>query len=282
MERISNNLKIIGIILSLVLVFSCTYIFAGSDNFKLVSSYPKDGQKNTSIENVGVKLQFSGSISSDKTQKINKSKVRIEDEQGKSIPIKVLTADDKSGIVLVLADSTDKNYVVRNNALYTLTIDKDFTSDEGKVLGKETKITFKTFNQKMNNMINMIMMVAMFGGIMFFTMRDKLAKEGGEEGKKEIKESNFNPYKEAKKTGKSVEEVIADYKKKQKKKGKKENSKEEENIRMNLSEYLPYVYHVKKPRPISDAGSNYKSGRGIEKKAIDRPKKKTAKKSGNK
>ena len=53
-------------------------------------------------------------------------------------------------------------------------------------------------------MISMGMMVVMFGGIMIISARS--AKKAAEEEFK--KQDKVNPYKESKKTGKSVEEIV--------------------------------------------------------------------------
>ena len=52
-------------VLAMMMVMMCvSFSYAEEGALKLTSSYPKDGQTNTSIENVGVKLYFSNSISS--------------------------------------------------------------------------------------------------------------------------------------------------------------------------------------------------------------------------
>lgn len=257
---------LIAVLTMLMIVVSTAMCFAAEDSdFALKSSYPKNNQHNTSIENLGVKLYFNHPVSNKTAQKSNKNHVKIIDENGKKIPVKVLTANDDSGLVLVLGDNTDKNFKVQNNSEYKLVIDKSFVDNDGNTLGKNTVVKFKTFNQKLSMTINMIMMAVMFGGIMFITVRQQANKKDEETVEKENKgEVTFNPYKEAKRTGKSVEQVIAEeekrrakFEKKHKKKGK---IKVEEKL--EISELLPYVYKVHKPLPISAAGSTYKSGRG--------------------
>ena len=163
---------LIAVLSMLMVVLSTAMCFAADDTaFALKSSYPKDGQKNTSIENLGVKLYFNHSVSSKAAQANNKNSVKIVDKDGKKIPIKVLTANDDSGLVLVLGDSTNKKFKVKNNSEYKLVIEKDFVDDNGNTLGKETTVSFKTFNQTLNTTINMVMMVIMFGGIMVVTIR---------------------------------------------------------------------------------------------------------------
>ena len=252
---------LIAVLSMLMVVFSTAMCFAADDTaFALKSSYPKDGQKNTSIENLGVKLYFNHSVSSKAAQANNAKSVKIVDKDGKKVPIKVLTASDDSGLVLVLGDSTNKNFKVKNNSEYKLVIGADFVDDNGNVLGKETVVKFKTFNQTLNTTINMIMMVIMFGGIMVVTIRQQHKKDVDEKVEKEKSgEATFNPYKEAKKTGKSVEEVIAEEKKrvaKAEKRAKKKGAHKVEE-KLEISELLPNVYKVHKPSPIN----GYKAGR---------------------
>ena len=90
-------------------------------------------------------------------------------------------------------------------------------------------------------------------------MTAKNAKKQAEADKK-TKEEKVNPYKEAKKTGKSVEEIVErDQKEKEKraaKAAKKAAAEEEED-----DYYDDGKYHVKAPRPISAAGGKYITGR---------------------
>ena len=60
-------------------------------------------------------------------------------------------------------------------------------------------------------MVNMGMMFVMFGGIMFLSVRQNNKKEEEEVPAKDVpKEAAFNPYREAKRTGKTVDEVKAE------------------------------------------------------------------------
>lgn len=259
---------LIAIMAAVMVMISTAMVFADEDAFKLVSSYPTDGQTNTSIENLGVKLQFNHSLSSDAAQKNNESCVKIiNKDDGSSVPIKVLASDDQEGLLLVLGDSTSDDLDVESNQEYELVISGDLVDDEGNTLGTEQTVTFKTFNQRLNTAINMIMMIAMFGGIMYMTIRQQ--RQTQEEETPEEKKDTFNPYREAKRTGKTVEEVTEEHRKQQEKaakkaKRKKKNAPQEDYVKdsnLKLSEILPNVYSVPRPRPISEAGGKYKSGR---------------------
>jgi hypothetical protein len=262
--------SLIVLLVAMMIAMSTALVSADTDSdFKLVSSYPKDGQKNTSVENVGVKLRFNRDISSANAQKNNEKCVKIVGPDGKSIPIKVMTSTDEKGLMLVLADTNNKKFSVENNSKYTLVISGDLVDNDGNKLGTETKVTFKTFNQQLNTMINMGMMIVIFGGVMVMTVRNANQQKEKKEEKDKKADATFNPYHEAKRTGKSVEEVIAENKKKEEKAAKKSKHKNVEETeyvkdsKLKLSEILPNVYSVSGPRPISVAGGKFKSSRGL-------------------
>ena len=251
-----------------IMMFMMSAIFANTDEaaLKLVSTYPKDGQKNTSVENVGVKLRFNNAVSGKNIRENNLKALKIVNKKdGKKLATKVIFSEKDPGLVLVLGDNSDGKLKVENNAEYKLIIDKDFSDDNGNHLGEDKVLTFKTFNQKLNNTINMMLMFLMFGGIALFTMRQqKQQREAAKEDDSKAKNDTINPYKEAKKTGKSVEQIVAAEKKKEakKKKAMKKDAQPEKTDKkhINIPELLPYVHHVKAPRPISAAGGKYKSG----------------------
>ena len=269
---------LIAFTIIIMLLMSTMLISADEGALKLVSTYPKDGQKNTSVENVGVKLMFNNSVSSEDTRNHNKGCISIVNKKtGKKLKIKLLSSKRHKGLVLALGDNADGKLKVVNNAEYELRIDKSFADDNGNTLGRDIRLNFTTFNQKLNNSINVALMIVMFGGIALMTIREQKKKrdeENAESSKETKKKETFNPYKEAKRTGRSVEDVLAEHNRKEAKKMKKlrrkgESSDEEESTDLNLAELLPYVYRVRAPRPISDAGGRYKSGLGVVKNTGD-------------
>ena len=245
-------------LLAAVMVMAGSVFSFAADGLTLVESYPEDGQKNTSIENLGVKLTFSNPINSDEAKKIDESKFSIVDEDGEKVPVKVLFSDKNDGLVLVVAD-IDKGFIAKNNCDYTLTVDAGLVDNEGNELAQAQTVTFKTYNQRVNNMVNMAMMFIMFGGIMFLTMRQNKQKEEDEQAKKEEPKEAFNPYREAKRTGKTVEEVMAEQARKEEKEAKKKARKKKnddtpaEKKIENCAQYLNNVYHVHAPAPINKA-----------------------------
>ena len=244
MKRVS----LIAILTSIMIMLMSAFTFAADGDLKLVTSYPQDGQKNTSIENLGVKLTFNNPINADK--------FKILDEDGKEVPIQVLFSNKNDGLVLVVAD-TDKGFTAANNAEYVLHIDGDLVDNDGNTLGKDQTISFKTYNQRVNNIVNMAMMFVMFGGIMVISMRQNNQKKEDEaDKKKEENKEVFNPYREAKRTGKTVEEVMEEQAKKEEKEAKKRARKKKKEAPAekkieNCAQYLKNVYHVHAPAPIS-------------------------------
>lgn len=255
--------KILSLV-TLIVVLSTSLCFAGELN--LEESYPKDGATGASMENLGVKLYFDSAMTADKVGKINENAFTLTDPEGKKMPTRVLYPEKEEGVVLVLLDTTadldgdgNADYTSAiSNSQYKLTISGDLTDDKGDTLGQDQTITFTTINQKIAVMVNMLMMVVMFGGMMFISTKE--AKKAAQASGQKQKEEAFNPYKEAKRTGKSVEEVIERHEKevaRQEKKAArnaKNDEEEEEWIDVN-------TYRVKRRHPISEGGGKYITGR---------------------
>ncbi|MBR1985935.1 MAG: hypothetical protein IKA24_03500, partial [Mogibacterium sp.] len=146
----------------------------------------------------------------------------------------------------------------KNNSEYRLVVSGDVIDNDGNTLGADKTVTFKTYNQRINNMVNMGMMFVMFGGIMVLSLRQNNEKEE-EEPKDAPKEQAFNPYREAKRTGKSIEEVKAEQAKKEAKEAKKKARKAKKAPEQppqkieNCAELLNNVYHVHAPAPVNKA-----------------------------
>ena len=254
--QLMKKISLIAMLTSVMIMMASVFCFADG-GFDLVSSYPEDGQSNTSMENLGVKLAFSNAMDSDEATAANADKFAIYDEDGEAIPTQVLFSDKEKGLVLVLAD-TDQGFVAKNNSEYKLVISGDLVDNEGNVLGADKTVSFRTYNQRINNMVNMVMMFVMFGGIMVLSLRQNNEKE--EEAPKDApKEQAFNPYREAKRTGKTIEEVKAEQAKKEAKEAKKKarkakkTSEPQEKKIENCAELLNNVYHVHAPAPVNKA-----------------------------
>ncbi|MGN0704713.1 MAG: Ig-like domain-containing protein [Lentihominibacter sp.] len=232
--------------------------------FEIVSSTPENGATGVSVENLSVKIYFSKEmLQNSKTAKAaNDKQFRLTDSKGKEIPIKVYYShkEKKDGLMMVVSDTIDNNITIEGDTEYTLTIGKGLKASDGTALGVDQTITFKTLNQKRSTMIYTIMMVVMMAGMIFYTTRatkKAMEKENQAKGKSET----VNPYKEAKRTGKSVEEIVA---KDQQRKAKeaaareKQRAKEAEIAAALEEEPVSSNKRVSGPRPISASGSSYK------------------------
>lgn len=262
-------MKRIGAIVCLaaLIVTMTASVCFGAQSLELVDNYPRNEQTNTTKDNMCVKLWFNNDMDSEKLEKVNKDCFTITDPKGKKIPIKVFYNNPKDKKqIMVLADTNKINTAedIKDNTEYTLTISGKLQDKAGNTLGEDQKISFTTLNQGQSTKVYMIMMVIMMGGMFFFTSRQmkKQTAKQQEEGK--VREEPFNPYKEAKKTGKSVDEVIAIHEKEMAKKAAKEAKKISRQKDVDDDDYEEDDngnYKVKGPKPVSAGGSSYITGR---------------------
>ena len=267
-------MKRAGRILSLVIILvmmTTVFCFAASaedaqqadskGGLTLLDTYPKDGSKGASIENMSVKLYFDGEFTEKKLKGVNDSTIQFIGPEGEKLPTRVLYSPKEKGVVLVIVDNDKDGKIIsgKGNSEYTLKVSGNIRDDQGNTLGQDTEIKFTTLNQSANNMINMAMMFVMFGAIMVISMKG--AKKEAQKQQQARKDDKVNPYKEAKRTGKSVEEIVEqDQKNKAKRAAKaaRKAAKEDDDYDDYLEEG---VYRVKGPRPIAPAGGKYITGR---------------------
>lgn len=286
-----KRFRIAILITALAVCMSAVFAF-GAQGFQVTKTYPADGAKNTTKDNMCVKVYFSEDVGNAASKAANSKAFRIQDEKGTTYPTMIQYSPKDPKYVLIMIDTTkiqsvnnskgkNKNKLaIKDNTKYICTIDGSFQSNSGATLGQPVKIQFKTMNQKVNTTVYMVMMFAMFGGMFWFTAKQQ--KKNKEDDPAQIEEEvsrPFNPYKEAKKTGKSVEEVLAEHEKEEaklkKKQAKKKNSKKKAQNQPqgpashdigNPAKDGKY-YRVKRPRPASEGGSTYKTGRAAEAEA---------------
>ena len=254
--------KILSLVL-LIVVLSTSVCFAGT--LSLEDSYPQDGSKGAAVENLGIKLYFNNQMTAEIVEKANADAFQLIGPEGEKLPTTVLYPEKEDGVVLVLLDVTydgDKDgkadhTTAVSNTEYKLQISGSLTDDEGNTLGQDKVITFTTINQKASMMINMVMMFGMMFGMMFLSTRE--AKKAAEEARKNsgAKEEAFNPYKEAKRTGKPVKEIIAQHEREVAKQAAKDARKKEEEY-----EWIDInTYRVSRKRTVAEGGSSYITGR---------------------
>ena len=264
MKRLGSIICLIALLVTMT-AGSC---FA-AQTLTIEDTYPTDGQKNTTKENLCVKLTFSEGVGAKDIREANRKCFKITDPDGKEIPIKVFFDPDDSKKVMVLADTT-KELDIKDNTEYTLTVDPAFQDSNGDTLTDGADISFTTMDQGKSTTVYMIMMVIMFGAMFAFsTIQAK--KHAAKAIEEKAKEMPFNPYKEAKRTGKPVTQIIAEHEKamekkkaKEAKRAAREKVEDDEDIE---EEPDNGNYKVKRPRPIADGGSSYITGRKAEAEA---------------
>lgn len=256
-------MKKLGIILSLsVLMTLMSFSMCFASGLELLDSYPKAGSNASRPENFLVKLYFNEDVSAKKVQDENKDAFKFTDSKGNELPIKVLYDSKKPKEIWVSVDKT-----LQQDSSYKLFISGDLQNANGETLGQNKTIKLKTRSTNTDNNVNMGMMVVMMVGMVIFTSLStkRTLKKQEEEAKAEDK-VKVNPYKVAKETGKSVEDIVAKTEKEKEKakaKAEKKNSGRFESHKAveEKSEPGKDTKRVIAARPISVAGSTYITGR---------------------
>ena len=245
-------MKRVGAIACLIIfMMTMTMGFAmAASEFDVKDVYPKNDATDMSMDNMGFKVFFNENVY--KNQKANKKLCHITDNKGKKVPSLVVCNPKEKNVMMVLADTNNKKTKIKGKTKYTVTIEKGFKSDKGNVLDEDFKSSFTTLNPSTSMWISMGMMGAMIVAMVFFSTRE--AKKKKEKETYEKREKTVNPYKEAKRTGKSVEEIVAaEDKKKAKRAAKRERQKKENKVEIATDNIK-----VKKKAPISAVGIKYK------------------------
>lgn len=266
----------IGAVISLiiVLVLSCTTLAFGS--LELERSFPEDGGSDYQAVNFAVKLYFNEDIALEE----NAKSVHFYDGDNKEVPFTIVFSEKEEGLALVAAKGD-----LQQDMQYRLVVDDSFQGISGEVLEEDVFIKFSTRDTSKDMTVNMVLMGVMMAAVVVLSTRSmKKTKDGdGKDGKGKSDDKKVNPYKVAKEKGKSVEEIVAkDQKAKERAQHAAQKAKEqkEKDIAKILEakgmapgeEYDPNRKRVKAPRPIKEAGSDYKSGT----KAKEEAKKKEA------
>ena len=242
--------------IAMLLIMLSTSLCFVAGGLTIEETYPRDGSTGASIENLGVKIYFSQDMTESIVGEANKDGFQLMGPDGNRIPTRVLYNEKEEGVVLVLLDNTsDSDVQITGNTEYTLHISGDVVDDQGNTLGEDQEITFTTLNTSTNTLISVLMMVVMFGGMM--VVGRKSAQKADEETKK--RDDKVNPYKEAKRTGKSVEEIVEKDQKKKAKLAEKEAREAEKDD--DDDDYYDddevNKYRVARRHSASEAGSKY-------------------------
>ena len=275
------------IVLSLLLTMLLAVPVMAASSLKVEQTSPRDKATGQSVDNMGVKVYFNKDVySKSKTvRKANADRCQLYDNKGRKISTKVAFSSDEKRVMLVVANTTGKHKAkIKSQTKYTLRIKSGFASADGSTMSAYS-MSFTTLNQRSSMYISFGMMGVMVVGMVFFTMREQKRQAKRE---REAREGYvpINPYKEAKRTGKSVEEIVAreqerkerieeqlaKQRKKEQARAEKEAEKEAEKDYMRVS----------RPRPISEAGSTYKYVKPVKKSKSTNPKNQSGKQRNKK
>ncbi len=252
----------------LIMVFFIGLDVASAQGFMVEKTSPKNGADGIPTENMGVKVFFNQEVYSDENAEANKKLCKIVDSDGKEIKTTTYFNEKDKKVVLVLVDSSEE---LKETTKYKLIVDKAFTSSEGGQLEKDIEVEFETINSKTNTMISMGMMAIMIVGMIYASSR-AMKKEKEQDKKQAAKQEKFNPYKVAKETGKSLEEVLAEEKKRKDKEAakaaKRKDDEDEDYFDYDEDEDFEEVktYKVSSVSSAAAKGSKYVSKKRAEDK----------------
>jgi hypothetical protein len=241
-----------------------SFSFCFASGLELLDSYPKDGSNDARPENFLVKLYFNQVMSADKVQEENENAFRFTDSKGKELKTKVLYDAKKPKEIWVLVEKT-----LKSDSSYKLYVSGDLTDAQGSTLGEDITLDLKTRNVNTDNNVNMALMGVMMVGMVFYTSLSAKRQVKKHEEEEALKtDAKVNPYKVAKETGKTVEDVVAKTaKEKEKAKAKAEKKGSHKVQRPGATSATEDedadkdAKRVTGPRPIAAAGSAYKTGR---------------------
>lgn len=263
----AGNIKrlLAAIAVVVVLGISSAVGYCAEDEFKIVKTYPENAAEGMAYQNMSIKIWFNRDIKPEDSLKEANRKYKkyfsIQDEKGKELPVMVAFPKRKGGIfsklskdgdeskmlmVLVAIDQTGKEQA-EPNTKYTFKIKKGLDLGSGNVVKEDKQVSFKTLNQSTANKVNIGMMVFMVGGMIVFSVVDNKKKQAAKNADNKKASKSINPYKEAKRTGKPVEEII---KKNQKERQKAEARREKARLKnaVEKQENDKIIMDVNKPK----------------------------------
>ncbi|MDR2770942.1 MAG: hypothetical protein LBB57_02770 [Clostridiales Family XIII bacterium] len=257
--------KSIGVFFAVLLALFLSTAVVFAEELRLVNNYPEEGSRSSPPINLGIKLFFDRDVASEQYREQNESGFKLLDDEGKSVPLKVLYTAAEPNYILVIAEPEDVKNGLGSDREYRFEISPDLQATDGSMLETQKVITFRTRNTSMDMNINMVLMGLMFVGMLVFSalsMRRQAKKTATADDKQKV-----NPYKVAKETGKSVAAVVAkEEKRKQRVASRKKTPPDAGKDGDDPAAESAFVNgrrvkRVKGPRPISAAGSSYKTGR---------------------
>ena len=280
MKKRFIGVSAVAVALTMIVTLAFTVpVFAVGGSLNLIESTPADGGTNVPIENVGIKLFFSGNVTDPAVWESNKNAFTLKDSSGEKVEYTAYPGQKpgEEGYILVVAQPTPIREGVpgqlQQKTIYTLVISADLRSADGSTLGQDISIKFETMDMAANSRLSMIVMVLMLVAVfalMFITNWRKMKAEA-----EAAALSKANPYKIAKEKNITVDEAKALIEK-----AKAKNQKQLDKVggkapppeekksaapRLESKKKKKNTKKVKGPRPVSEGGSLYKTGRKAEK-----------------
>ena len=274
MKKLARILGVACVLaVALTLALAMPAFAAGGLNF--LGSTPESGSENIPVENVGVKLFFDGNVTDASVWENNSRSFKLTDSGGRIVD-NIAYAGQKAGeegYILVLADPTPASEnmpgQLEQKTEYTLTISGELMSKEGGKLGSDIVVMFETMDVAANSQLSMIIMVVMMVGAIVLMVITNWRKMKAEAEAAAL--AKANPYRLAKDKDISVDEakeLIEKAKEKNKKQlekvgGKAPEPEEKKSAapRLDAKKKKKKTHKVGGPRPVSEGGSGYKTGR---------------------
>ena len=279
MKSYARVLAIVCVMAMAAAVALAAPAFAASGKLNFIKSTPESGKTNVPVENVGIKLFFDGNVTDESVWASNSKCFKLTDSDGLTVDYEAHAGQKagEEGYILVLAVpepvSEGQPGQLRQDHDYTLTILGDLMSIDGAVLGQDESIDFRTMDLAANSRLSMTIMVVMLVAVMalmFITNWRKMKAEA-----EAAALAKANPYRIAKDRNISVDDakaLIEKAKEKNKKQlekvgGKAPPPEEKKSVapRLESRKKKKNTHRVKGPRPVSEGGSKFKTGRKAEK-----------------
>jgi len=265
-------------LVGLTLVFAAP-VFAAEGTLNFLKSSPESGGSGVPIENVGVKLFFDNNVTHESVWASNSKAFTLTDPEGNNVDYEAFAGQKpgEEGYILVLArpeplQEGQPGQLIQN-AVYTLVVSGDLMAVSGARLGEEIKISFETMDMAANSRLSMIVMVVMMVGIIVIMFLTNMRKMKAEAEAAALMKAN--PYRIAKDKSISIDEakeLIEKAKERNQKQlektgGKAPEPEEKKSVapRLEHKKKTKKTHKVKGPRPVSEGGSSFKSGRQAEK-----------------
>lgn len=247
-------MKRLGAIISLsllIVLLASSLSFASS--LELVSTNPEEGDNGLQAANVAVKLMFNENMTGEQAEVANQNKFQLTDEDGNNIEYTTLYNAKKYPNEIWLQVSE----TLKDNTKYTLEISDGLQSTAGNKLGEKVTLHFATRDTAADSKGYMFLMALMVVGMIGFTVWETGRQIKKQQAGEKSEDQKVNPYKESKRTGKAVEDIVAKTEKEKeaaKKRSEKEERKQAKADSADADQPENDNKKVKGRRPISAAG----------------------------